>query len=52
MKILVFAAFAALAVSTAAQAAPKAPEFTHSSQAEWLNSKPLRLSQLRGKVIR
>jgi thiol-disulfide isomerase/thioredoxin len=34
-----------------AQAAPKAPEFTHSSQAEWLNSPPLRLSQLRGKVV-
>jgi thiol-disulfide isomerase/thioredoxin len=37
--------------SPTAQAAPKAPEFTHSSQAEWLNSTPLRLSQLRGKVV-
>ena len=27
------------------------PEFTHSSQTEWLNSKPLRLDQLRGKVV-
>jgi thiol-disulfide isomerase/thioredoxin len=42
---------AALASACTAQAAPKAPEFTHSSQAEWLNSKPLRLSQLRGKVV-
>jgi thiol-disulfide isomerase/thioredoxin len=42
---------AAVAFACPAQAAPKAPEFTHSSQAEWLNSKPLRLSQLRGKVV-
>ncbi len=51
MKIPVLAAIAALALSTTAHTAPKAPEFTHSSQAEWLNSKPLRLSQLRGKVV-
>jgi thiol-disulfide isomerase/thioredoxin len=51
MKIPVLAALAALVLGTAAYAAPKAPEFTHSSQAEWLNSKPLRLSQLRGKVV-
>ena len=55
MKIpaLVFSVLttAALALACTAQAAPKAPEFTHSSQAEWLNSKPLRLSQLRGKVV-
>lgn len=51
MKLPVFAAVAALALGTAAQAAPKAPQFTHSSQTEWLNSKPLRLSQLRGKVV-
>jgi len=42
---------AALCLTGGAQAAPKAPEFTHSSQAEWLNSTPLRLSQLRGKVV-
>jgi thiol-disulfide isomerase/thioredoxin len=42
---------AALGLAGVAQAAPKAPEFTHSSQAEWLNSTPLRLSQLRGKVV-
>jgi thiol-disulfide isomerase/thioredoxin len=42
---------AAVAFACPAQAAPEAPEFTHSSQAEWLNSKPLRLSQLRGKVV-
>jgi thiol-disulfide isomerase/thioredoxin len=38
--------------SLPAQAAPaKAPEFTHFGQAAWLNSKPLRLRQLRGKVV-
>jgi thiol-disulfide isomerase/thioredoxin len=42
---------AALALGCTADAAQKAPEFTHSSQAEWLNSKPLQLSQLRGKVV-
>ena len=42
---------AALASACTAHAATKAPEFTHSSQAEWLNSKPLRLSELRGKVV-
>ena len=28
-----------------------APEFTHSSSAAWLNSPPLTLAQLRGKVV-
>jgi thiol-disulfide isomerase/thioredoxin len=42
---------AALGLASVALAAPKAPEFTHSSQAEWLNSAPLRLGQLRGKVV-
>ncbi|HKU15635.1 MAG TPA: hypothetical protein VJQ52_14660 [Steroidobacteraceae bacterium] len=32
---------AALVLSAAAQAAPKAPEFTHPSQVDWINSKPL-----------
>ena len=42
---------ASLTMGSVAGAAQKAPEFTHSSQAEWLNSKPLRLSELRGKVV-
>jgi thiol-disulfide isomerase/thioredoxin len=42
---------ASLTFGSCARAAQKAPEFTHSSQAEWLNSKPLRLSELRGKVV-
>jgi thiol-disulfide isomerase/thioredoxin len=49
--ILSAVAAAGLAAAAAAQAAPKAPEFTHSSQADWLNSKPLRLRELRGKVV-
>jgi thiol-disulfide isomerase/thioredoxin len=49
---LVLSALTALALATlAVAAAPQAPEFTHSSQADWLNSKPLQLSQLRGKVV-
>lgn len=52
MKLLVLAAaVATLALGMAAQAAPRAPEFTHSSQSEWLNSAPLRLGELRGKVV-
>jgi thiol-disulfide isomerase/thioredoxin len=49
---LALGALFALAVTVRpAQAAPKAPEFTHTVQAEWLNSKPLLLKQLRGKVV-
>jgi thiol-disulfide isomerase/thioredoxin len=33
------------------QAGQKAPEFTHTSASEWLNSEPLRLKDLRGKVV-
>ncbi|OLL28047.1 thioredoxin [Burkholderia sp. SRS-W-2-2016] len=49
-----FAACAVMATSTAALAAPlaaasTAPEFTGISQ--WLNSEPLKLQQLRGKVV-
>ncbi|MCE9596552.1 MAG: redoxin domain-containing protein [Spirochaetia bacterium] len=28
-----------------------APEFTHTRESEWINSKPVALSQLRGKVV-
>jgi len=31
--------------------APPAPEFTHSSETEWINSKPLTLADLRGNVV-
>jgi len=29
----------------------KAPEFTHREAADWINSEPLRISDLRGKVV-
>jgi thiol-disulfide isomerase/thioredoxin len=48
---LTLIASVALALGCGAQAATKAPKFTHTSQADWLNSKPLRLGQLRGKVV-
>src|SRR5688572_15598449 len=41
----ILVAAAVLVLGAPACAAQKAPEFTHSSQAEWLNSKPLRLAQ-------
>lgn len=34
-----------------AVAAPPAPEFTHRDPAEWLNSPPLKLEDLRGQVV-
>lgn len=41
-----------IAVAVTAQArSSKAPEFTQVSSAAWLNSKPLRLKDLRGKVV-
>lgn len=41
-----------LAVSAVAHARPPlAPEFTHKASADWLNSKPLRLANLKGKPV-
>ena len=51
LAALTLVVVASLTLGSVAGAAQKAPEFTHSSQAEWLNSKPLRLSELRGKVV-
>ncbi len=46
------AAGALLACSAAAVPAPyPAPEFTHREPADWLNSAPLELGKLRGKVV-
>jgi thiol-disulfide isomerase/thioredoxin len=42
---------AALILTAEALAAEPAPEFTHASASEWLNSKPLRLKNLRGQVV-
>ncbi|MGO9802193.1 MAG: redoxin family protein [Steroidobacteraceae bacterium] len=41
-----------IACSGAAEQSPyPAPEFTHTTPADWLNSAPLTLGQLRGKVV-
>jgi thiol-disulfide isomerase/thioredoxin len=46
------AACALIACGSAAEQAPfRAPEFTHAASADWLNSAPLTLAQLRGKVV-
>jgi thiol-disulfide isomerase/thioredoxin len=49
--VLAFVLVLAFAVAWRAAAADKAPEFTHTSASDWLNSKPLRLKDLRGKVV-
>ena len=41
--------FRAIAAHT--QSPWPAPEFTHSKSREWLNSQPLKLTDLRGKVL-
>jgi thiol-disulfide isomerase/thioredoxin len=38
-------------VSLAVAGDREAPEFTHTSPDEWINSKPLRLADLRGQVV-
>jgi alkyl hydroperoxide reductase subunit AhpC len=42
---------AALVFASAVHAATAAPEFTHHTETEWINSPPLTLSDLRGKVV-
>jgi thiol-disulfide isomerase/thioredoxin len=49
---LLLGAGAMLGCSGAAEQLPyPAPEFTHRADADWLNSAPLTLAQLRGKVV-
>lgn len=40
-----------LQAPVAAAGARDAPEFTHTAPAEWINSKPLTLAELRGRVV-
>ena len=40
-----------IALANAAEASPTAPAFTHKAEADWLNSKPLAWSDLKGKVV-
>jgi thiol-disulfide isomerase/thioredoxin len=46
-----FALALAFAAALPASATTRAPEFTHTLASEWLNSQPLRLKTLRGKVV-
>jgi thiol-disulfide isomerase/thioredoxin len=48
---LLCALVALLPASVGAKAPSKAPEFGHTSSAEWLNSQPLRVAALRGKPV-
>ena len=53
-KLLIMIAVAwqpPVAALITADHAPLAPEFTHSAQADWVNSKPLILADLRGQVV-
>ena len=49
MSILLLSAFST--ITQARELGVPAPEFTHTTQQEWLNSKPLKLTDLRGKVV-
>jgi thiol-disulfide isomerase/thioredoxin len=52
MKATPIIVLLALAASSAVAAAPSAaPEFTHSGPDDWINSPPLTLAALRGKVV-
>ena len=42
---------ASLAMEAGAASAARAPEFTHRQAAEWINSRPLTLENLRGQVV-
>jgi alkyl hydroperoxide reductase subunit AhpC len=49
MKTLLLAA--ALLFASNVSAGTAAPEFTHRTEAEWINSSPLTLRELRGKLV-
>jgi thiol-disulfide isomerase/thioredoxin len=49
LAVVVMTASAALALAREAPSAP--PEFTHHRSVDWLNSEPLTLAGLRGKVV-
>ena len=52
MKGIRLIAFAVLATGSLAAATPtRPPEFTHASAEDWINSPPLTLAALRGKVV-
>ena len=49
--LLAVLASATAVMSMAAGAPSKPPEFTHKNASDWLNSAPLTLAQLKGKVV-
>ncbi|HUO19383.1 MAG TPA: redoxin family protein [Steroidobacteraceae bacterium] len=52
MRQGLFALIAALPAASQADTAPARPaEFTHDRASEWVNSRPLTLAELRGKVV-
>lgn len=51
MRNLLIAAFLLGLQSIPAHAAPQVPEFTQSSPSAWINSEPLKMSDLRGQVV-
>lgn len=51
MRLLLLTALLMFSLSGAEARAPLAPEFTHIGSADWINSQPLRLRNLRGKPV-
>jgi thiol-disulfide isomerase/thioredoxin len=51
MRSLLLIALLTLSLQSAEARAPLAPEFTHIGSADWINSKPLRLRNLKGKPV-
>lgn len=52
LAVLAAATWLAASLDSNAQAVPqRAPEFTHASASEWINSRPLTLADLRGRVV-
>lgn len=52
LVVILAVAWLAASLHSEAQATPApAPEFTHASASEWINSEPLRLADLRGRVV-
>jgi len=51
MLIIALAALFAAGSSRAAEPGQKMPELTHAAASEWINSPPMRLEDLRGKVV-
>lgn len=49
--LLLFFTFSALPAHAETNNVVQAPEFTHAQTSDWINSKPLKLADLKGKVV-